>query len=126
LKEADFTKANLTGADLTGADLCFANLSEANLTDVKGVKFPYRGTKILSTIASIVRADPKKLVMSNWHSSCGTAHCIAGWAVYLADWEFLETDLINTFALASYLLGSEATSHFYDSRSEALEWIQNL
>jgi hypothetical protein len=123
---ANLTGADLTGADLTGADLFFANLSEANLTDVKGVEFPYRDPNLLSTIASIVLANPKKLEMSNWHSPCGTAHCIAGWAVFLSDRQYLETDKIDAFALGSYLLGSEATSHFYDRRSEALEWIQNI
>jgi hypothetical protein len=126
LSEANFTGADLTGADLTGADLCFANLSEANLTDVKGVEFPYRSPNLLSTVASTVLADPQKLEMSNWHNSCGTAHCIAGWAVVLADCRHLETDILDAFALASYLLGSEATSHFYNTKSEALEWIQNL
>jgi hypothetical protein len=126
LKEADFTKANLTGADLTGADLCFANLSEANLTDVKGVKFPKRDPNLLSTVASTVLADPQKLIMDNWHNSCGTSHCIAGWAIVLANCRHLETEMVDAFALASYLLGSEATSHFYNTRSDALEWIQNL
>lgn len=62
----------------SGADLRGANLSDA---DPSGAPF-----KIPNIHQAIYEAasQPNALDMSNWHHSCGTTHCRAGWAVTLA------------------------------------------
>ena len=97
LTDADLRLADLTNADLTNADLWEADLWEADLTnaDLQGVKFslaklrgaklPYDAPtvpKIHQQLADVVNKD--NLDMGDWHSSCGTTHCRAGWVVTLA------------------------------------------
>ena len=79
LRAANLNGANLTGANLTGAALTAAELIGADLT---GVQIDYDIPKVANLIGKILDAD--RLDMSDWHSECGTAHCLAGWATTLA------------------------------------------
>lgn len=53
---------------------------------IHNVESPYLGTPNISDAEwEIVRRIPLDRVrMQDWHSSCGTAHCLAGWAQVLA------------------------------------------
>ena len=101
LSRANLSEANLSGADLSKANLSGADLSGANLSGAKGLP---------STIATLAPDAPspsrarlevpvvpdlhKRMEevtrgagvfdMAEWHSSCGTSHCRAGWAIELA------------------------------------------
>ena len=92
LRGANFADADLRDAILRYADLRGANLRHANLRDVsfslaklRGTKLPYDAPavpNIHQQLADAVNED--NLDMENWHSSCGTTHCRAGWVVTLA------------------------------------------
>lgn len=79
LRVADFNGADLTNADFRGAKLHQAEFSGANLT---GAKFDFE-VPIVENLHS--RIPLREVEMSTWHEECGTAHCHAGWATYLAD-----------------------------------------
>ena len=102
LSDADLSSANLSRANLTAADLCFANLSFADLSgadlrgailhraplthaNLTGALLDYRegGDTRLLAVAEAALAHADALVMDRWHGSCGTTHCIAGWACHL-------------------------------------------
>ena len=77
LRDANLRDANLSGANLRDANLSGANLSGANLG----------GAPVIPDIHKAVYAAASQdgaLDMSQWHNSCGTAHCRAGWVVTLA------------------------------------------
>ncbi|HEX5183620.1 MAG TPA: hypothetical protein VFW19_10775 [Allosphingosinicella sp.] len=66
---------------------------------------------------------PGALYMEGWHNKsngCGTAHCIAGWAVHLAREEgyALEAE-VSQPAAGNILLGAEASALFYLNNDEA-------
>jgi hypothetical protein len=42
------------------------------------------GEKLLKTAVNQILAHPETWDQSNWHSPCGTKHCIAGWCQILA------------------------------------------
>lgn len=35
-------------------------------------------------ILAAIKDDPYSFNMAQWHSSCGTTHCRAGWAIFLS------------------------------------------
>ena len=81
LSDANLSDANLRGADLRGANLRRASLSDANL---RGATLPHISTfPIDLEMARVIEQSPDLFNMSEWHSSCGTTHCRAGWAVNL-------------------------------------------
>ena len=92
LTGAKLTGANLTGAGLSGAGLSGANLRWADLTgtDLSGADLTVAnliGVPIIPNIHAAVYAaasQPGALEMRQWHSTCGTTHCRAGWVVTLA------------------------------------------
>lgn len=89
LQGANLYKADLRGADLQGADLCKANLEgvdlcKANLEGVAqslGITFD---KTLPSQILQQIEMNPESWDQSVWHNTCGTKHCIAGWATTLS------------------------------------------
>jgi hypothetical protein len=95
---------------------------------------PERQRQRLTVIADIVCTQPERLQMDNWHSECGTAHCIAGWADHLAGSpKYSAVFLDNHVEFSSIpwktgqiMLGHEATDYFYTDKDTALEWLQQF
>lgn len=140
LTEADFTGANLTETNLSGADLDGANLTGVDLTTtcldntdlsntiLKNAILP-EGVPTIPDIHKRVfeaASQEKALDMGNWHSTCGTAHCRAGWVVHLAgDAGYaLEEDLDTSAAAALIYQASDPTLEripdFYTGNDTAL------
>lgn len=71
----------------------------------------------LRQVAAIVDKDPSCLNMQDWHT-CGTTHCIAGWAVHLVGTEMRDRlhwiSGRQTAVAGTMLLGHEAACYFYD------------
>ena len=119
LRGADHAGADLAGADLTGADLAGADLRGAILA----------GAPVIPDIHKAVYAAasaPDALNMSEWHTSCGTAHCRAGWVVTLAgpEGKKLEERIGTPAAATAIYLASDPTMtrfpDFYCTNSDAL------
>ena len=99
---AEGARADLAGADLAGANLAGAYLEDAYLerADLAGAinapgkpddapslaapKIELLNCKVLAAVEG--EAAIGKLDMSDWHAdgSCGTTHCMFGWAIHLA------------------------------------------
>jgi hypothetical protein len=137
LSNADLNRANLSGANLSGADLSFANLSNANLSNADLNRANLSGAKLdfeiaspeqaASRIAAVAKValEPEALHMGTWHT-CETTHCIAGWAIHLADdaGKLLEENY-GAYIAGLSLLGHEAAAHFYDSNEDATSWLRS-
>jgi len=102
LSGADLTGARLTGADLSGARLTDARLTDADLTGARltgadltraiGLVTPGEEEATISACVAAIAAEPDHWDQDLWHGgaydpatapavgSCGTAHCLAGWA----------------------------------------------
>jgi len=141
-----FTDANLERADFTSCTLdhcCLlhANLDRADFDNCRFIRTTLRGLtlknalrqhttpqqhELLLRIARHLRANPEFLVMDEWHSNCGTTHCLAGWAIAMSS----EGPTLEWFVGAEnagyYLLGAEALSHFYDSEDEVLDYLRGI
>jgi uncharacterized protein YjbI with pentapeptide repeats len=110
LRSADLRSANLSGADLRSANLRNANLRNANLygADLSGVQ-ELLGLEIDPTlpgrIVAQIEQHPETHDQQLWHSSCGTRHCVAGWATTLSGalGKFLDKSL-GTATAATLLL----------------------
>ena len=128
LKEADLTWAYLRGAYLEGADLKGADLKGANLkgANLKGAKGLHQGdAALLLRVAEAALSSADALDMATWHS-CETTHCIAGWAVTLAEnGKELEKEF-STAEAGRQLLGDIAATHFYDSAADAKKWLRSV
>jgi hypothetical protein len=81
---------------------------------------------LLKQIAEIVLSDNDKLKMSAWHSECGTAHCLSGWACHLNETAKKLEKTHGTQIAGLLTLGAEAHSHFHDSNEKALEWLRGV
>jgi uncharacterized protein YjbI with pentapeptide repeats len=87
LEDADLRGANLRSANLIGANLKDANLIGANL---KGANLRGANELDIPTIKNIhqkvykAASAPNALDMDDWHNSCGTTHCRAGWVTTLS------------------------------------------
>ena len=89
---ADLTGAYLYRANLTGANLTWANLSWADLTGATGIATEGEEAATLAACLAAIAAEPEHWQQSTWHGddydaaeapavgSCGSAHCLAGWA----------------------------------------------
>jgi hypothetical protein len=122
LRDADLRGANLRGADLRGADLCGADLRGA-----AGLPIAEDAPARLQAVAATVLAQPAALHMGDWHSDCGTTHCLSGWAIHQAGPVGAVLERLHGPHLAGLLLlGTEAAEHFYDSNETALEWLRSI
>jgi hypothetical protein len=127
LSSADLHFADLSGANLRFADLSSANLSSADLSSANGLPIAADAQQRLRAVASHVLAHPQILEMRSWHNECGTAHCLAGWAIHQAGTlgEVLEK-LHGPYMAGLLLLGVDAAEHFYDGTDETIEWLQSV
>jgi hypothetical protein len=109
---ADLRDADLRGAFLRGADLC----------DAIGLTVAADAPTRLRDVAAVALASDDALQMGEWH--CGTAHCIAGWAIHQAGeaGRLLESAVGPEIA-GLMLLGTEAHKHFFDSNEEARAYL---
>ena len=125
LSGANLSGANLSGAYLSDAYLTGANLSGAYLTGAKGLPIAADAADRLKAVAQAA-LQPDALEMSNWHT-CGTTHCIAGWAIHLAGEPGRVMESMMGPELAGLLLlGTDAHSHFHDSNQKALEYLRGV
>jgi hypothetical protein len=127
LSDANLRRANLSDAILSDANLSDANLSGAILSGANGLPIAADAQQRLHAVASHVLAHPQILQMGSWHNECGTAHCLAGWAIHQAGTlgEVLEK-LHGPYMAGLLLLGSNAAAHFYDSNDDAIAWLQSV
>src|SRR6185295_20368115 len=108
LGDANLGGANLGDANLRDANLRSADLRDANLTGVRETMgIEYDPTLPARIIAQITQ-HPETHQQSTWHSSCGTRHCVAGWATTLSGslGKFLDT-AFGTPTAAELLLWRE-------------------
>jgi hypothetical protein len=89
LRSADLQSADLRSADLEGVDLASANLWNAKLAgaNLKGVAASLGivvDPQLPAAIVARIEAEPGSWQQDAWHSSCGTRHCIAGFATVLS------------------------------------------
>lgn len=82
----------------------------------------------LGVIAQIVHNDPRRLEMRDWHSACGTAHCLAGWATHLAGIAREEVSGVpgGYVEIGEKLLGEEASYRFNAGNRSTLEWLKQF
>ena len=111
------------GLDLTTEEV--NSISQARIQCLKEVLPVIPDASLrLALVAKTVLANPGCLEMSIWHSGCGTAHCIAGWAEHmLGDQAVALEPMFGTHTLGAVLLGVEASRYFYKTNSEALEFL---
>lgn len=141
LHESDLRYANLYGADLSGADLIRADLIGANL---KGAVL--RGThmgggykpidpdifgitpdpELPRKVAQSILNAPSTLNMDHWHlsRSCGTSHCLAGWAIHLSGAAGYALEKATSPSVAGAMLMPSASHLFYCSNGDAVEWAK--
>jgi len=122
LRNADLRKANLTKANLKGTNLGDVNLKDANLTETK---LDYQiESGLLKKIAEVALKEDN-LDMNYWHT-CDTCHCIAGWAVTLAENGRKLEEEYGTANAGLLLLGAEAHSHFFDDDYDARKYLESI
>jgi len=125
LSGAYLSDADLSGADLSGACLSGANLSGADLRGANGLPIAADAAERLKAVAATA-LQPDALEMESWHT-CGTTHCIAGWAIHLAgELGRLMESMMGADLAGLLLLGTEAHQHFYDSNEKALEYLRGV
>lgn len=124
LIEADLSRANLSGASLRGASLRGANLSGANLPKTAKIR------KLFSKIKTAIETNGNKLDMSDWHT-CKTTHCVAGWAIHLAEESGSNAEMKYGPSVAGALIINESCSYlngkvpnFIDSNENAMKFIE--
>jgi hypothetical protein len=125
LRGADLRDADLRDSDLRGAVLRGAFLRGADLRDAVGLPIAADAADRLKAVAAAA-LQPDALQMSNWHT-CGTTHCIAGWAIHLAgEPGRLMESMMGPELAGLLLLGTEAHQHFYDRNEKALEYLRGV
>ncbi len=76
---------------------------------------------LLDQIREKVMASPEHLDMNSWHSSCGTTHCLAGWAQTLNEHP---TELDRAESVGRWLLPDFAK--FFHGRTELIKkWLES-
>ncbi len=84
LSSANLSSANLSGAYLSGADLEGADLSRADLSGVAESLGIATDPMLPARIVDQISEHPESWNQGTWHTSCGTCHCIAGFATHLS------------------------------------------
>jgi hypothetical protein len=125
LRGAYLSGANLTGANLSCAYLSGATLSGAYLRGAIGLPIAADAADRLIAVANAA-LQPDALEMDSWHT-CGTTHCIAGWAIHLAgEPGRIMEQTMGAATAGLFLLGTEAYKHFYDSNEKAREYLESV
>jgi hypothetical protein len=125
---ANFRGANLTGANFTRANLKLATFAESNLSDVVGLRLPAPNPELITQIAKIVLEDPSCIEQINqWFSKYQKMYTIAGWCSHLSGLHYETQEsgaVVDDSMIASYVLGAEARSHFFDTNEQAIAWLR--
>jgi len=126
LHDAKCCRANLRGADFYGANLRGADFRHANLTDARGLSIADDAPQRLQAVARAALASDHALEMDVWHT-CGTTHCIAGWAIHQAGalGRLLE-QMYGAEIAGLMLLGTEAHRFFYAGNNQAREFLRTV
>ena len=118
------------GGATVGGDVDFGGATVKGDVDfreatVKGEKFRplSERTALLEKVAQAALESPESLDNSNWHT-CATTHCIAGWAVHLADGGYELEKRVGPRTAGLLLLGPAAAMHFSDSTGQARQWLR--
>ena len=127
LRWSDLSGSDLRDCDLRGSDLRWSDLRGSDRRGAKidfEIATPDQAAPRIAEVAKAAIADESALAMDTWHT-CETTHCIAGWAIHLAgeQGKALEEKFGPHIAGLS-LLGTEAASHFYDSKADATAWLR--
>ena len=129
VKNTEFRHCNFTGATTYGL---FARICGRNTTFARSVGLVYNPTgseRLLERIAAIVANAPESFRMKEWHSTCGTKHCLAGWAAHLSPEAGRIEMQTNTEIAGLLTLGSEAHAIFFataDEDDSALEYLRSI
>lgn len=137
LRFTDLSHARLRHTDLSHTDLSHARLTGADLTHVilrgailDGVKWPKElqftpDPDLKKKIRVQVLNHPQCLNMFDWHSECGTIHCVAGWAIALHPEGKRMEEASSTYLAGRLLLGldHEEAEIFFSNKETALEWL---
>ena len=114
-------------ANLSRADLSWVDLRGADLRGAQGLPIAADAPARLQSVAAEVLSSPGCLRMDSWHSDCGTAHCLAGWAIHQAGPIGATLEQLHGAHLAGLLLlGHDAASRFYQSNDEVLQWLRTI
>ena len=109
------------------ANLHGANLHGANLREAQGLPIVADAPARLQAVAAQALSSPDCLRMNSWHSDCGTAHCLAGWAIHQAGPIGATLEALHGSHLAGLLLlGHEAAARFYMSDAEVRGWLRTI
>lgn len=109
-----------------------AKLNAPLLATIKGKPLPDPDTAKVRLAAVVERAmaDPSNLIMNGWHNEsgrCGTAHCIAGWAVHLEGKAGYDLeDEVGPETAGALLLGLDAASMFFLTEPEARSRLEMI
>ena len=79
----------------------------------------------IKRIKKIVLNNPEKLHQSDWHSECGTSHCIAGWLCTLNE-KARQLEEKTTTEFAGCALLSDYAHLFHKSDEEVLQFLQEV
>ena len=135
LAGADLARADLAGANLAGADLAGANLAGANLAGANGIAYDKLreqlgiefDPELPRKIVAQIEAHPDTWDQGTWHSSCGTKHCIAGWAVQLTPQGRYIEKQFGTANAATLLLWREGVElPSFDGNATTAETLDRL
>lgn len=135
----DVNRCRLEGATVIGdVGLCQCALDGADLSGLVGfdvhplqsalaaAKLPFVVPVVDDLDAKIlaqVESEPDTFDMDVWHSSCGTAHCLAGWAVHLAGkagYALEEATIAEDAGALIYAKSTGSVPDFYADNEEAL------
>lgn len=139
LADAYLYKADLYNAYLYNANLENAYLRNANLKDAYLYNADLQGIKTNHTIPTIENIHQAVFAacqiegsfdMNNWHSQCGTTHCVAGHVEILADAKELADKTSTLFAATMiYQKSSDIQPPkglFFMDNEEALRELERL
>lgn len=82
---------------------------------------------LLLDIARRTLGSDGVLDMESWHGSCGTSHCIAGWATTVAGKAgWLLEDEFGPRIAGAMLVGPVGAAHFFDSQEGGEKFLQSV
>ncbi len=123
LQEATLSNARLEGSILKNASTFYAVMEKTKLP--KHLGFRYDST-LKEKIRKKIEKNTDKLQMSTWHHTCGTVHCLAGWAVKLhPDGKRIEAHS-STYLAGRLLLklNAEESAVFFSNKEAVLNWLK--
>ena len=117
LKGDDAKAVTSIGGSLYVSEVATCDLPAVTSIGGYPVPDPETARARLVAVAGAALKEPGQLKMSVWHDEskgCGTAHCIAGWAVHLEPEGYaLEKKLGSTLLAGNVLLGPVYSKLFF-------------